>query len=98
MLSITAINNKGHYELKLIGEVDVYITDDLKACVDKNMSQGGKDIIFDFEDLEYIDSTGLGALIGIREKYKGIDIKVVNLRPNVRRIFDITGLTKFFSV
>lgn len=54
----------------------------------------------DFTNLEYIDSTGLGALIGVlkRLKVNDKDIYVLNARKNVKKIFSITGLDKIFKV
>lgn len=98
MLSITTKNEIEYYDIKLIGEVDIYTVENLKSAIDEAMKRSPKDLIFDFEELEYIDSTGLGALIGVRGKYKDVEIKIVNLRSNVKRLFDITGLTKIFSV
>ena len=58
------------------------------------------DLKIDFTNLEYIDSTGLGALIGVlkRLKVNEKDIYIVNARKNVKKIFTITGLDKIFKV
>ncbi|MPW26198.1 anti-sigma factor antagonist [Alkalibaculum sp. M08DMB] len=98
MLSIITKSINGSYDVKLIGEVDIYTVDNLKKSVNELMDKEIKNILFDFIELEYIDSTGLGALIGIRGKYKDIEIEIVNLKSNVKRLFDITGLTKIFLV
>lgn len=98
MLSITTKIEQDYYEIKLNGEVDIYTVDQLKAAIDDKMKQNPKKIIFDFSDLGYIDSTGIGALIRIKGKYKDIDIKIINLRSNIKRLFEITGIIKIFSV
>lgn len=98
MLSILTKDQIENYNVKLIGEVDIYTIDELKNTIDLKMKDMIKNLVFDFAELEYIDSTGLGALIGIRGKYKDINIEIINLRSNVKRLFDITGLTKIFSV
>lgn len=98
MLSITTKIEQEHYEMKLSGEVDIYTVDQLKDAIDNNMRQNFKNIVFDFGDLGYIDSTGIGALIGIKGKYKGTDVKIINLRSNIKRLFEITGIIKIFSV
>ncbi len=98
MLSITTKIEQEHYEMKLSGEVDIYTVDQLKDAIDNNMRQNFKNIVFDFGDLGYIDSTGIGALIGIKGKYKGTDVKIINLRSNIKRLFEITGIMKIFSV
>lgn len=98
MLSITTKIEENHYEIKLNGEVDIYTVDQLKDAVDDKMKQNPKNIVFDFSELGYIDSTGIGALIGVKGKYKDTDIKIINLRSNVKRLFEITGIIKIFSV
>lgn len=98
MLSITTKIEENHYEIKLNGEVDIYTVDQLKAAVDDKMKQNPKNIVFDFGELGYIDSTGIGALIGVKGKYKDTDINIINLRSNVKRLFEITGIIKIFSV
>ena len=52
------------------------------------------------ENLEYIDSTGLGVMIGVLKKLKvgNKEIYIINPRSNVRKIFNITGLDKIFKV
>lgn len=98
MLSITTKIEQDYYQIKLNGEVDIYTVDRLKDAIDDKMKQNPKNIVFDFGDLGYIDSTGIGALIGIKGKYKDTDIKVINLRSNIKRLFEITGIIKIFSV
>lgn len=98
MLSITTKIEQDYYQIKLNGEVDIYTVDRLKDAIDDKMKQNPKNIVFDFGDLGYIDSTGIGALIGIKGKYKDTDIKIINLRSNIKRLFEITGIIKIFSV
>lgn len=98
MLSIITKNEVDHYNIKLIGEMDIYTVDNLKNAVNEKMDESIKNLVFNFEELEYIDSTGLGALIGIKGKYRDVDIEIVNLRANVKRLFDLTGLAKIFSI
>ena len=66
MLSITTKIEEDYYEIKLNGEVDIYTVDQLKNTIDDKMEQNPNNIVFDFGDLRYIDSTGIGALIGIK--------------------------------
>ena len=58
------------------------------------------DVILDGEELVYMDSTGLGVLIsGLKKlKEKGKNIILINIRPNINKLFDITGLNKVFII
>ena len=52
------------------------------------------------ENLDYIDSTGLGVMIGVLKKIKmdNKEIYIINPKSNVKKIFNITGLDKIFKV
>ena len=57
------------------------------------------DIVFDFENLEYIDSTGLGALIFIyKSVYENNKVKIENVKPNIKKLFTITKLDTMFMI
>lgn len=98
MLSISKTEDKATWTIKLIGEVDIYTVDSLKKAMEEVMNKKTKDVILDLERLEYIDSTGLGALISMKGKYKDISLHLINLKSNVKKLFDMTGLTKIFLV
>lgn len=98
MLSVNISDIDDKWCVYLQGEVDIYTVDKFKSALEEKMEVAQKDLIIDMSNLEYIDSTGLGALINIRGKYNGINIELKNLRSNVRRLFEITGLTKIFVV
>lgn len=87
-------------EIKPIGEVDIYTSPDLKNKVFELIDENALDIIINGEDLEYIDSTGLGVLMSIYKKVqeKNKNFKINNLRPNIYKLFDITGLNKVFNI
>ena len=50
--------------------------------------------------LKYIDSTGVGVIVGIMKnlRSKGKDIKILNARDNVKKIFNITGLDQIIKM
>ena len=82
------------------GELDVAGADKVKEHLNGLIEEKPVDLKIDFTNLEYIDSTGLGALIGVlkRLKVNEKDIYIVNARKNVKKIFTITGLDKIFKV
>ncbi|RDY23418.1 anti-sigma factor antagonist [Romboutsia maritimum] len=88
------------WEVALKGELDVSTADKLKEYLHGLADQDMIDIKMDFKDLEYIDSTGLGVMIGVLKKLKVVnkEIYIINPRNNVRKIFTITGLDKIFKV
>lgn len=55
-----------------------------------------KEIIFDFSNVSFMDSAGIGLLIG---RYKladmlGGEVKVTNINTSIRKIFEMSGLLK----
>ena len=100
-----SVNIKSHldsnfWNINMNGELDVAGADKVKEHLNGLKKKKPIDIKIDCTDLEYIDSTGLGVLIGVlkRLKVNEKDIYILNPRKNVKKIFDITGLDKIFKV
>lgn len=91
-------DNQNKWIFKPKGDLDIYTSSQFKEEILKNFNENESDIIIDGENLEYIDSTGLGALISILKSVKEKEIKIYieNVKPNIRKIFDITNLDKLF--
>ncbi len=91
---------KNAWSIFLKGEVDIYTASQLKETLNDMVSSKAEDVIVDASELDYIDSTGLGVLIGIlkRLKQQEKDIYILNARQNVKKLFSITGLDKIFKV
>jgi len=89
-----------YIEVKLIGEVDIFTSPEFKNKLMSLIESDNINILIDGEGLEYIDSTGLGVLMGIYKKIheNNLKIKIKNLRPNIYKLFDITGLNKVFEI
>lgn len=94
------MNSENALEIKPVGEVDIYTSPELKSKIYELIEEKSRDIVINGEQLDYIDSTGLGVLMGIykRLQEKNLNIKVVNLKPNIYKLFDITGLNKIFNI
>lgn len=88
------------WDVNLGGELDVSTSGKLKEYLHKLADQEMLDMKINLENLEYIDSTGLGVMIGVLKKLKvgNKEIYIINPRNNVRKIFNITGLDKIFKV
>jgi len=86
--------------LSLAGEVDVANAGQVRDAALTLMSGGTKHLVVDLNATEYMDSTGLGTLVGLlkRMKESGGDVVIAVARPRVRRLFEITGLTQVFRI
>jgi anti-sigma B factor antagonist len=72
---------------------------EMKDAVKPLIPQGGR-IVVDLSDLSYLDSSGLGALVGLKASAikQGLCIlEFVNMTPRVLELLSITNLTKMFS-
>jgi len=54
-------------------------------------------MVLDCRDLEFIDSSGLHMLVDLEQRCDK-RIELVNVRPPVRRVFELTGLTHVFGI
>ena len=97
-LSISADNNteKKVWEFKLVGEIDISNAHIFKKQIETALNEARQNIALDLSGLNYIDSTGLGVIIGAYGSIKkdGFEIKVLNPRDNVRKLLNISGLDK----
>ena len=66
----------------------------------RNLLPGAKRIVLDLTDLGYMDSSGLGAIIGLYVSAKGAGgrLEVINLSARVRQLFSITNVLSLFEV
>ena len=88
------IYNKTLYVL-LSGELDEHSAYNTRIKLDEMFGDNGfKQIIIDLYELDFMDSTGIGVLIGRykRMKDKNIPIFICNPSPHVEKIFKMTGL------
>jgi anti-sigma B factor antagonist len=86
--------------LALRGEIDVYTAPDVRQKVLDVVASGRCLIVVNLQDVTYLDSTGLGVLIGAlrRARELGGDIAFVSSNARVNRILDITGLSRVFHM
>ncbi len=86
--------------ISLQGEVDVYTAPQLKQQMIVLLEQGAREIIVDLTNVDYLDSTALGVLIGGLKRLREVDGNLALICPNarIRRVFEITGLDKIFDI
>ena len=86
--------------LDLQGEVDAFTAPKVKQEMINQIERGIVRLAADLADVTYLDSTGLGVLIGGLKRTRDKSGELVLICPNVRimRIFDITGLSRIFEM
>lgn len=88
------------YVVELAGEIDVYTSPKVKDAITELIDQAHYNLVINLEKVRYIDSTGLGVLIGglKRVREHGGSVSLVCTNPQIKKIFDITGLVKIFGI
>ncbi len=86
--------------VSLDGEVDVYTAPRLKEELVSVIDAGCVNVIVDLEKVGFIDSSGLGVLVGALRRARERDgvVRIVCTRDNILKIFRITGLDKVFPI
>ncbi|MCD6322574.1 MAG: STAS domain-containing protein [Clostridiales bacterium] len=84
----------------LSGEVDVGNCAIFKEELGKIIEKTTGNVTLDLTSLDYIDSAGLGILVGVykRLQEKNFSIKVVNANEYIKKLFRITKLETLFTI
>jgi anti-sigma B factor antagonist len=88
------------YVIGLSGEVDLYTAPEFKQQLLEVIGAGGKDVVVDFSNTTFIDSTTLGVLVGGVKRLRAQDgrLSLVSSDRNITKIFEITGLDRVFTI
>lgn len=99
-LHATYDHEKTVWNIVIEGEIDIYNSSQLKDRLTALLQEHESDLYMHCEKLEYIDSTGLGALVSVLKKVKQYNgnIHLFHLKPNVAKVFSITELNKVFMI
>jgi anti-sigma B factor antagonist len=86
------------WNVTLKGEIDIFNSAELKKNLNDLLKERDADLYLHCKDLEFIDSTALGALVGVMKTVKdnGREMHLVSLRPNIKKLFRITNLDSVF--
>ncbi|WP_444542254.1 STAS domain-containing protein [Cellulomonas phragmiteti] len=82
------------------GEIDVASADRLRESVAQLLSDGRTDLVVDLSAVTFMDSTGLGLLVGTlkRVRLAGGRLVLVVDSERLLKVFRITGLTQVFTI
>lgn len=82
------------------GEVDLYTAPKLREEILSRVESGDRKIVVDLGDVGFLDSTGLGVLVGALKRLKEQDGTLALVCPQgaVLRVLQITGLDRVFPI
>ena len=97
-LEVTTRDVGDHTIIRLKGEVDIYTAPSLRETIVDTVEKGRYKIAVDLDEVVFLDSTGLGVLVGGLKRVKQHDgeLGIICNQEKILRIFKITGLTKIF--
>ena len=78
-----------------IREVDTASLDAFRAQVDQaiaNAENDGGRLVLDLSEVAFMDSTGIGVLVELIKQHGDLQLSVVNARPAIAHLFQVTGL------
>ncbi|GIP20175.1 MULTISPECIES: anti-sigma F factor antagonist [Paenibacillus] len=87
--------------VRLQGELDHHTADSVRLQLDEEIARGRcKDLIFSLKSLQFMDSSGLGVILGRYKliKQKGGRMAICDVNPPVYRLFEMSGLFKIMPV
>ena len=84
----------------LEGEVDVYSASMLREEINSQVDGGEYNLVVDLNKVAFLDSTGLGVLVGGLKRVKSHDgqLGIICDQEKILRIFRITGMDKIFPI
>jgi anti-sigma B factor antagonist len=86
--------------LDITGEIDLYNAPSIKSFILKKIEAQKVNVVINMQEVSYIDSSGIGALISSLsnlKKYQG-SLKITNIHDSVKKVFELTKLTSFFEI
>ena len=87
--------------IKINEEIDHHTTERIRRMADYEITRYmPRKVIFDFDKVSFMDSAGIGMIIG---RYKtanmlGGTVEMINVKPSIQKIFEMSGVLKIIPV
>jgi anti-sigma B factor antagonist len=94
--SLTTTTSDAETTVAIDGEVDLYTAPQLRATLYDLIADGALHLTLDLRDLSFIDSSGLGVIVGTLKRIREGGGELVLQAPSrsTRKVLDITGLSQ----
>ncbi|HJJ04972.1 MAG TPA: anti-sigma factor antagonist [Clostridiaceae bacterium] len=87
--------------LQITEEIDHHTTEEIRRKADYEITRYmPRKVIFDFNQVTFMDSAGIGMLIGRYKvaKMLGSNIEMINVKPSIKKIFEMSGVLKIIPI
>ncbi len=87
-------------ELIVKGEIDVSNAPELRGAIHEALDSNIESLVIDISQVSYIDSTGIGVLVGARHRAmdESISFEIRNPQPNVLRVLSLLGMVEDLNI
>ena len=98
--SATAVRADRTWTVVVRGELDDYTAPRLRECFGEALEAGAKRVVVDLSKMSFIDSTGIGALVGGLKRFRSVggDLELDSPSRSAYRVLELTGLTRAFHI
>lgn len=99
-VSVTSRTSGDRTIVQVAGEIDVYTAPTLREELATQQDAGAVDLVIDLTGVPFMDSTGLGVLVGAlkRARTTGGHLRLVIDQEKLLKVFKITALTQVFEI
>ena len=99
-MEITEKEEQGISIFKLSGRLDSNTSPGLEEKIVQAINSGTREMVIDFQDLDYISSAGLRVILKTTKDLKRVDGKIIlhSMQDYVREVFEISGFDTFLPI
>jgi anti-sigma B factor antagonist len=99
-VSVASRTVDGTTVVDVTGEIDVYTAPALREKLTALVDDGHVDLVVNLTEVRFMDSTGLGLLVGVLKRVRGLDgrLQLVIDSERLLKVFRITALTQVFTI
>ena len=99
-LALSVSERAGETVVQAAGELDVNTAPELRERLAGLIGEGSRAILIELSGVTFVDSTALSVLVSALKRLRQADgdLQLSSPSPSVRRVFEITGLTRLFTI
>lgn len=99
-MAVKTETKNGLVVCQIDGDIDINSSPDIKKAFDKLISKKTPRMVINLSKVNYVDSSGLATLVEILKNMRmyGGKMRITNLSPKVKGLFEITKLDRLFEI